>query len=145
MDPRVDPVPIGKHKHIDGIKIPSVGDRTEHGVSIAQRIVWSSAQLSPAQMKVLHALASCGDWETGQHCYPRWQTLVARTGLSRATVARTLPQLTDPTQPGGAWIVVTGRRHRHSTTYDVCVDRLATAPPRAQQVSLRGSSTSRTP
>jgi hypothetical protein len=104
--------------------------------SIALRIAWTSARMTSAQAKVLQALASCGDWETGRNCYPKWDTLVARSGLSRSTVARTLPQLEDAAQPGGPWIRATSRRHRHATNYDICVDRLATRPPKEQQVSL---------
>jgi hypothetical protein len=104
--------------------------------SIVLRITWTSPWLTSAETKVLIALASAGDWETGQHCYPKWETLVARSRLSRATVARTLARLENPRRPGGALIVATSRAHRHSTTYDICADRLATGPPKEQQVSL---------
>lgn len=104
--------------------------------SIALRITWTSPWLTAAETKVLQALASCGDWETGQHCYPKWETVVARSGLSRATVARTLARLENPRRPGGPLIIATARAHRHSTTYDICVDRFATGPPKEQQVSL---------
>jgi len=104
--------------------------------SIALRITWTSAWLTAAETKVLLALASAGDWETGKTCYPKWETLVARAGLSRATVARTLARLENPRRPGGPLIVATSRRHRHSTTYDICPDQLATGPPKEQQVSL---------
>lgn len=104
--------------------------------SIALRITWTSPWLTAAETKVLQALASVGDWETGQQCYPKWETLVARSGLSRATIARTLARLENPRRPGGPLIVATVRRHRHSTTYDICADRFATGPPKEQQVSL---------
>lgn len=107
-----------------------------HAPSIALRIAWTSGRLWSAGAKVLLALASCGDFETGRRCYPNWATLVARSGLSRATVARTLVRLEDPTQPGGPWIIATARRHRHATVYDICADRLASRPPKEQQVTL---------
>jgi hypothetical protein len=104
--------------------------------SIVLRITWTSPWLTSAETKVLLALASAGDWETGQTCYPKWETLVARSGLSRATIARTLTRLENPRRPGGPLITATSRAHRHSTTYDICADRLATGPPKEQQVSL---------
>jgi hypothetical protein len=99
--------------------------------SIAERIAWTSGQLSSSEGKVLVALWSCGDYETGRNCYPKWHTLIGRSGLSRATVARTLVRL-----DAGGWIVATCRRHRHPTNYDICLDRLATRPPKEQQVTL---------
>lgn len=104
--------------------------------SIAERIAWTSGQLSSAEVKVLITLASCGDWETGRRCHPSVQTIVARSGLSRATVTRALARLRNLTQPGGPWIVVTHWRRRHATTYDLCLDRLATYPPTARQIDL---------
>lgn len=103
--------------------------------SIAERIAWTTT-LSPADAKVLQALASCGDWETGRRCYPKLKTIAARAGISVATVTRRLRRLEDRTQPGGPWIVATIRRHRHSTTYDLCLDRLATGPPKEQQATM---------
>lgn len=103
--------------------------------SIAERIAWTTA-LSPSDAKVLQALASCGDWETGQRCYPRLKTIAARAGLSIATVTRRLRRLEDPTHDDGPWIVATVRRHRHSTTYDLQLDRLATCPPKEQQTTM---------
>jgi hypothetical protein len=64
------------------------------------------------------------------------QTIVARSGLSRATVTRALARLRNLQQPGGPWIVVTNWRRRHATTYDLCLDRLATHPPKARQIDL---------
>lgn len=101
--------------------------------SIAERIAWTIA-LSATDAKVLQALASCGDWETGQRCYPRLKTIAARSGLSIATVTRRLRRLEDLTPPG-PWIVATARRHRHSTTYDIQTHRLATRPPKEQQMT----------
>jgi len=103
--------------------------------SIAERIAWTT-ELGATDAKVLQALASCGDWETGRRCYPNLATLVRRSGVSRATVTRRLRRLEDPTQPGGPWIRATARRHRHSTTYDVQTDRLATRAPKEQQVTM---------
>lgn len=97
--------------------------------------MWST-DLGATDAKVLHALASCGDWETGQRCYPKLKTIAARAGVSVATVTRRLRDLEDRAQPGGPWIVATARRHRHSTTYDLCLDRLATRPPKEQQTTM---------
>jgi hypothetical protein len=103
--------------------------------SIAERIAWTSGQLGAAAVKVLVALWSCGDYETGRNCRPYKSTLVKRSGLSRATVTRTLARLRDPTQPGGPWIVASPR-HRHATSYDIQLDRLATRPPKEQQMTI---------
>lgn len=103
--------------------------------SIAERIAWTTA-LRPADAKVLQALASAGDWETGRRCHPAVRTIVARSRVSRATVTRTLARLRNPHQPGGPWIVMTAWRRRHATTYDICVDRLATHPPKERQVPM---------
>jgi len=100
--------------------------------SIAERIAWTIGQLSAAEVNVLVALWSCGDYGTGRNCRPYVKTIVARSGVSRATVFRTLATLRDPADP---WIVAK-RRHRHPTTYDICVDRLATAPPKEQQMTM---------
>lgn len=99
--------------------------------SIAERITWTCGQLSASDVKVLAALWSCGDYETGRNCRPSVNTIVARAGLSRATVTRTLARLRND-----GWIVPTSRRHRHTTSYDIQIDRLATTPPKEQQVSL---------
>jgi DnaA N-terminal domain len=104
--------------------------------SIAERIAWTSGQLQSAEAKVLVALWSCGDFETGRNCRPYISTLVARSGLSRATVTRTLARLRNTKRPGGPWIVGS-HRHRRATTYDLCTERLATAPPKEQQMSIR--------
>lgn len=98
--------------------------------SIAERIAWTTA-LGAAETKVLIALWSCGDYETGRNCRPYVRTIVARAGLSRATVTRILARLR-----AHGWIVPTSQRHRHATTYDIQIDRLATAPPKEQQVNL---------
>jgi len=99
--------------------------------SIAERIAWTSGRLWSAGTKVLLALASCGDWNTGQRCHPSVETIVTRSGLSRATVTRTLKRLRDE-----GWIIRRTWRRRHATTYDICVDRLATGPLKAQQVNM---------
>jgi hypothetical protein len=104
--------------------------------SIADRIGWSR-ELGSTEARVLVALASCGDYDTGRRCYPKLATIAERARVSMSTVTRTLRSLKDPAQPGGPWIVATAKRHRHSTTYDVCVDRLPTGPPaRAQQLPI---------
>jgi hypothetical protein len=103
--------------------------------SIAERITWTSGQLSGAEVKVLAALSSFGDYETGRNCRPSHKTLVARAGSSSGTVKRALRRLLDTGQPGGAFVVAR-RRHRHPTTYDICLERLATQPPQAQQVAI---------
>jgi hypothetical protein len=99
--------------------------------SIAERITWSSGLLRSADTKVLAALASCGDWMTGRHCRAYLSTLVARSGLSQATVTRSLRRL-----EAGGWIVATIRRHRHATSYDINGDQLATRPPKEQQMPI---------
>jgi hypothetical protein len=83
------------------------------------------------EVKVLLALASCGDFETGRNCHPSVETIAARAGVSRASVTRTLAALRD-----AGWIVVRAWRRRHATRYDICVDRFATRQPSAQQAAL---------
>jgi len=104
--------------------------------SIAERIAWSSGTLSSAEIKVLVALWSAGDYETGRRCHPKVSTVVARSGLSRATVTRTLARLRDPQRPGGPRIAVTFRGHRRSTSYDIVLDGLATHAPKEQQMAI---------
>lgn len=104
--------------------------------SIAERIAWTSGQLGAATVKVLVALWSCGDYETGRNCQMYLSTLVKRSGVSLATVKRVLRDLKLPTQPGGPWIIAS-RRHRHATRYDIVIDRLATAPPKEQQMTMQ--------
>lgn len=99
--------------------------------SIAERITWSSGLLRSSDTKVLAALASMGDWLTGQHCRPYLSTLVMSSGLSQATVTRSLRRL-----EAEGWIVATVRRHRHATSYDICADRLLTEPPKRQQMTI---------
>ena len=108
-----------------------------HG-TIAERITWANAagQLTATEAKVLSALWSCGDYETGRSCRAYSHTLAARANLSRATVTRTLADLRDTQRPGGPLITVGVRGHRQATGYDIQVDRLAAAPPKEQQVSL---------
>jgi len=106
------------------------------GPSIPERITWSSRSLTSAEVKVLTALWSAGDWQTGRNCRAYTSTLADRSGLSRATVTRTLADLRDPARRGGPLIVVSVRGHRQATGYDIQVDRLAATPPKEQQVSL---------
>ena len=103
--------------------------------SIAERIAWTSGRLRSAGVQVLVALWSCGDYETGRNCRPYVSTIVARSGLSRATVMRTLAWLRDKDQPGGPWVIAS-QRHRHATRYDIRLERLATHPPKAQQTTM---------
>ena len=112
------------------------GGAVTYRPSIAERIAWTSARLSSPDAKVLLALAACGDWETGENCYPTLSTLVSRSGLSLSTITRSLRRLKDPAQPGGPWIVASKRRHRHSTTYDICVKRLEQRALKEQQTSM---------
>lgn len=99
--------------------------------SIAERIAWTSGRLWSAGAQVLLALASCGDWMTGQNCRPYLSTLVKRSGLSQATVTRSLRRLERE-----GWILARTRRHRHSTAYDLHVEQLATHSPKEQQTTL---------
>jgi len=103
--------------------------------SIAERIAWTSGRLGSAEARVLVALWSCGDYETGHNCRPYVKTIVGRSGLSRATVFRALASLREKDQPGGPWIVAV-RRHRRPTVYDLCLDRLAIRPPKEQQMTI---------
>jgi len=106
------------------------------GPSIPERIAWSSRSLTSAEVKVLTALWSAGDWQTGRNCRAYTSTLADRSGLSRATVTRTLADLRTPQRAGGSLITVSARGHRQATGYDIQVDRLAATPPKEQQVSL---------
>jgi DNA-binding MarR family transcriptional regulator len=94
--------------------------------SIEERIAWTSG-LRPTDMKVLQALAKFADFETGANAHPSLEKLVAWSELSRATVVRTLDRLET-----GGWIFATARRHRHPTTYRVCLERLATSSTKAK-------------
>jgi len=96
--------------------------------SIAERIAWTSA-LRPVDARVLQALSTFAHFETGQHAFMGMNKLVARVGLPRRTVERALHAL-----EAGGWITAS-RRHRHATSYGICVDRLATNYMGAKVVS----------
>lgn len=89
-------------------------------LSIVERIA-ATTGLRPSAKQVLLALARSAHFETGMNAHPSLETLVLRTGLSRATVARCLVSL-----EADEWIVATSRRHRHATNYAIVLDRLAT-------------------
>jgi len=88
-------------------------------LSIAERIA-ATPGLRPTETKVLQALASWAHFETGMNARPKWASLIRKSGLSRATVARCLRRL-----EAEHWIEATHRAHRHATTYRICLVRLA--------------------
>lgn len=70
---------------------------------------------------VLTGLALDGDWRTGEHCSPTLEWLTEHSGLSRATVARTVVQLLE-----NGWIVRKKRRRRQPSIYTIHLSRLGT-------------------
>lgn len=87
--------------------------------SIAERIAWTSS-LRPVDAKVLQALATFADFQTGGGAWPGMAKLMARAVLPKRTIERSLQRLEDE-----HWITAT-RRHRRATSYDIRIDRLAT-------------------
>lgn len=57
-------------------------------------VVWSNQDLTPTDKLVLLALVNHLNDETGA-CYPSWDRLATRTGLSRRTISRTIARLED--------------------------------------------------
>jgi hypothetical protein len=96
--------------------------------SIAERIAWTSA-LRPVEKVVLQALATFANFETGQGAWMGMQKLVARAKLPQRTVERSIRRLV-----ADGWVCAT-RRHRHATTYDIRIERLATNYVGAKVVS----------
>ena len=96
---------------------------TEHRASIEERIAWTTRFTSAADKLVLLALARSADFDTGKHAHPSLKTLVARTGLSKRSVYRSLRRL-----KAEGWIKASPS-HRHATTYDLNLDKLAKHGP----------------
>ena len=88
--------------------------------SIAERIAWTNHFRTASDSRVLAALATWADPMTGCHAQPGIEALTQRSGRSRATVLRSLRRLE---QDG--WIVATVRGHSQSSTYQICIERLA--------------------
>lgn len=105
-------------------------------LSIVERIA-ATTGLRPSAKQVLLALARSAHFETGMNAHPSLETLVTRSGLSRATVARCLVSL-----EADEWIIATSRRHRHATTYAIALDRLATNASGTKVVSRNDGSES---
>jgi hypothetical protein len=104
--------------------------------SIAERILWTSGQLSGAEVKVLMALSACGEYGTGRNCVASLEDLIALSGVSYGTVKRALRRLKDPSHPQGPWVVAVAYLPAKGTRYDICLDRLATRAPQDQQMTL---------
>jgi hypothetical protein len=88
--------------------------------SVPERIAWTTGFRIPIDKHVLCALSTFGNFKTGEQARPSVDALVNRSGLERRRVLRSLRRLE---QDG--WIKA-ARRHRHATTYRICVERLAT-------------------
>ena len=79
--------------------------------------------------QVLHALAKFADHTTGMNARPSIETLAAWAGVSRSTVKRSVVQL-----EVDGWIEGV-HKHRHPTTWRICIERLATSPTRAKVIT----------
>jgi hypothetical protein len=87
--------------------------------SVPERITWTTGFRVPIDKHVLGALSTFANFKTGEGARPSISALIARSGLPRSTLRRALQRLEDD-----HWIVA-HRRHRHATTWDICIERLA--------------------
>jgi hypothetical protein len=94
------------------------GDRTY--ASVPERITWTTGFRCATDKLVLGALSTFANFETGKGARVSLKKLCARAELKRRTVLRALQRL-----EADGWIVPT-RRHRHATTRDIAIERLAT-------------------
>ena len=94
--------------------------------SVAERITWSTGFHLPVDQLVLGKLSTFGNFMTGTGCRPSVQKLAARAGMNKRNVHYVLRRL-----EADGWVKAT-RRHRHPTTYDINLDRLATHPTGAK-------------
>lgn len=95
-------------------------EKRRYVASVAERIAWTTGFRHPMDKHVLAILSTFGNFMTGENCRPRIEKLAARAGVSRSAAYRALNRLEED-----GWIVGT-HWHRHVTTYDINVDRLAT-------------------
>jgi hypothetical protein len=93
------------------------GDRTY--ASVPERITWTTGFRCATDKLVLGALSTFANFETGKGARVSLKKLCARAELQRRTVYRALQRL-----EADGWIIAT-RRHRHATTRDIAIDRLA--------------------
>jgi hypothetical protein len=88
--------------------------------SVCERITWTKGFTVPIDKHVLGTLATFANFKTGIRAEMRLELLIERSGIPRATLSRSLQRLKRE-----GW--VTARlRHRHPTSYDINLDRLAT-------------------
>src|SRR5262249_30918810 len=88
--------------------------------SVIERIAWTKGFTVPIDKLVLESLSTFANFKTGIRANMRLELLVERSGIPRRTVQRSLQRLT---QEG--WIVA-HLWHRHPTSYDINLDKLAT-------------------
>jgi len=87
--------------------------------SVPERITWTTGFRVPTDKLVLGALSTFANFKTGEGARMSIDALTMRANLPRRTVERALGRL-----ESDEWITAV-RRHRHATTYNICVARLA--------------------
>lgn len=90
--------------------------------SEALKWAWELEGLTMAQKSVLLALAGFHHHKTGD-CFPSKESIAERSGASRDTVTRTIPQLIQ-----GGWISVEGSRGRKSNRYVLHMRKAQSSP-----------------
>jgi hypothetical protein len=91
----------------------------ERYTSIPERITWTNGFRCATDKLVLGALSTFANFETGRGARMSVPSLTSRAQLPRRTVERGLQRL-----EADHWITAR-RRHRHATSWDINVDRLA--------------------
>lgn len=88
--------------------------------SVPERITWTTGFRVATDKDVLGFLSTFADFKTGRGARMSLAALIGRAHMNRRRILRSLKRL-----EADGWIVAR-RRHRRPTTYDLCVDRLAT-------------------
>jgi len=94
------------------------GDR-ERYPSVPERITWTTGFRVATDKSVLGTLSTFANFRTGKAARMSLRALTMRSGLPRRTVQRALQRL-----EADGWIVG-HRSHRHATSWDINIERLA--------------------
>ena len=101
--------------------------------SVPERITWTTGFRVTTDKAILGALSTFANFRTGKAARMSIQALTMRSGFPRRTVERALQRL-----EADGWIVA-HRYHRHATSWDINVDRLAENWVGAKVVSDRSA------
>ena len=125
---------------------------TRHRV---EKLIDAIEGVTPTEKAVLRALVAHGDWETGEGCYPKVETLQKVTGLSRRTVQYTLRSLSCPSPAShddsltgahrcrhrGLLVITAAATRYRATTYRVRIELLEPRQLHLPEISGRSGRT----